>query len=172
MPLGVLTLRLLHVVLGVYWGGTAIFIATYLEPTVRAMGPAGGTVMMGLEQRGYFKVMPLVAMLTIVTGVALLSVDSDGFRPAWMGSRQGIGFSTGGLAAILAFVIGATVVRPTGNRMAAIARDALQVPDGPARAAKLAALAPMRETIRTSARAVAALVVLAAAAMAVARYLG
>ena len=61
-------LRLLHVGLGVFWAGTIFFIVLYLEPSVRAAGPAGGAVMQGLQERRLMTVLPVVALLTLVTG--------------------------------------------------------------------------------------------------------
>ncbi len=37
-----IALRLLHILLGVFWAGTLFFIVTFLEPSVRAAGPEGG----------------------------------------------------------------------------------------------------------------------------------
>lgn len=33
-------LRIIHVVFGMFWAGSAVFIATILEPRLRALGPA------------------------------------------------------------------------------------------------------------------------------------
>ncbi len=33
-------LRILHIVFGVFWAGSAIFLATILEPRLRALDPA------------------------------------------------------------------------------------------------------------------------------------
>ena len=42
-------LRILHIVSGVFWTGSAIFLATILEPRLRALGPAvQGPVMRAL----------------------------------------------------------------------------------------------------------------------------
>ena len=38
----ILLLRVLHIVGGVFWVGTAVFIAAFLGPSLRAAGPAGG----------------------------------------------------------------------------------------------------------------------------------
>ena len=35
-----LVLRLVHIVFGVFWVGAAFFLAMFLEPSIRAAGPA------------------------------------------------------------------------------------------------------------------------------------
>ena len=47
-----IVLRLLHIVLGVFWVGAVVFIAFLLFPSVRESGPAGGAVMQRLMGRG------------------------------------------------------------------------------------------------------------------------
>ena len=61
------TLRLLHIVLGVFWAGTLIFVATYLVPSVREVGPDGVKVMGAIVRRRFLDVMPAVAAVTIVS---------------------------------------------------------------------------------------------------------
>src|SRR5512132_1177730 len=43
-------LRFTHIVVGVFWVGTIVFVAFYLLPTMRAVGPAAGPVMQELTQ--------------------------------------------------------------------------------------------------------------------------
>ena len=38
-------LRLIHIVIGVFWVGTAVFVATILIPATRAVGPSAGVLM-------------------------------------------------------------------------------------------------------------------------------
>jgi len=49
-PGSILAFRLIHIVSGVFWVGGAIFIAMFLLPTLRSVGPAGGPVMSYLVQ--------------------------------------------------------------------------------------------------------------------------
>ena len=46
-----IVLRLLHVGLGVFWAGSLLFIALFLEPSVRAALPESGKVMQQLAKR-------------------------------------------------------------------------------------------------------------------------
>ena len=73
----VILLRLVHILCGVYWAGTIFFIAHFLEPVVRGAGPAGAPIMQGLQSRGYFAIMPAIAVLTLLSGGTLLWMDSN-----------------------------------------------------------------------------------------------
>ncbi|MGH8622284.1 MAG: hypothetical protein ACRET3_09115, partial [Burkholderiales bacterium] len=84
-----IALRLVHVVLGMFWAGTLIFVATFLNPAVRAAGPEGAPVMQRLQERGLLSVMPVVAALTILSGLALYWRLSGGLEPVWVRSRMG-----------------------------------------------------------------------------------
>jgi hypothetical protein len=53
MSLLVITLRLLHIVLGAFWVGTLIFFALFLIPSVRDAGPDGAKVMAALQRRRF-----------------------------------------------------------------------------------------------------------------------
>ena len=171
MDIALVILRFLHIVLGAYWAGVMIFTALYLEPSVRAAGPAGGQVMGQLVARGHLTVMPIVALITILTGVDLLRRVSGGFDPAWTASPMGIALTIGAISAIVAFVIGVFVMRPATLRVMALTQAAMQAPEGPARDAQLAAVAPLRRRVTLTMRWVAVLLGIAVTTMAVARYL-
>ena len=162
-------LRLLHVGLGVFWVGAMIFNAAFLGPSIQDAGPDGAKVMAGLMRRRFMVVMPVVGLITMLTGLWLFWRVSGGLQPAYVHSATGMTFATGGILAIVAFAIGLTVVRPSMLKAMAIGQSIAQTP-----AAEREAM--MREAQRLRARAtsagrlVAVLLGLAAAAMAVARY--
>ena len=58
MDLLLLTARLLHVVLGVFWAGALIFTAVFLLPSIRDAGPDGAKVAAGLMRRRFLDVLP------------------------------------------------------------------------------------------------------------------
>ena len=167
----IVILRLLHVLLGAYWAGTIIFTALYLEPSVRAVGQPGGQVMAQLVKRGHLTVMPVLAFITILTGAELLRRVSGNFQPGFMSSGRGIALSVGALAAIIGFVIGVFVMRPTSLRAMALTQEAMRAPEGPDRDARLAAIAPLRRRATLTGRLVAVLLTVAVAGMAVAQNL-
>ena len=167
----VATLRLIHIVGGVYWAGTMFFFVTFLEPSLRSLGPDGGKVMIRLFERGYMKVLPIIAVITVLSGLWLLWILSSGFEPSYMGSRMGIGLSSGGILAIIALLIGLIVMRPVGARIWEIARQLPQEPSEATRNALLAEMGKLRVRTVFAGRLIFVLLVGAVALMAVARYL-
>ena len=166
-----ITLRLVHIALGVFWAGTIFFFVIFLEPSVRAAGPDGARVMQGLQRRHFLDVMPVIAGLTILSGIALYWRVSAGLTPTWIASSVGISLTVGGLASVLAFAIGVFVMRQAALRAAALGAALQQSPNGPAQDALQAEIQALRLRARTSARWVAVLLAVAVAAMAVGRYL-
>jgi len=171
MDAAMLFLRLLHIVLGVYWAGTIIFTALYLEPSVRAAGPPGGQVMTQLIRRGHLNVMPAVALITILTGIDLYRRVSGGFQMDWITSPRGVALIIGAVAAIVAFVVGVFVLRATSLRIIALSESAQQAPEGPERETKLAQVQPLRGRVTSSVRWLAALLFVSVATMAIAQVL-
>lgn len=166
-----IALRLLHIVLGVFWAGTLIFIATFLNPAVRAAGPDGGRVMLRLQERGLLNIMPVVAAFTILSGLALYWRVSGGLQDVWVASRLGIAFAIGGVASIVAFVIGVFVMRSAALRVATLVPGLEQLPEGPARQARQAEIQLLRQRAAAATRWVAGFLAIAVVTMAVARYL-
>lgn len=165
-------LRLIHILGGVYWAGTVFFFTTFLEPSLRSMGPDGGKVMVRLVERGYMKLMPAIAVTTVLSGLWLLWIVSDGFSPGYMGSKMGMAFSSGGALAIVAVVYGVSVLRPAGERIARIAGELSQEPSEASRAALTSEMEKLRRRTTVGARIVFVLIVGAVALMACARYVG
>ena len=117
-----LTLRLIHILAGAFWAGTAIFTAAFLLPTIRALGPQGGPVMRHIAQVRKLPVYFLVAgVLTVISGIGLYSISSAGFSNSWMRSGPGITFGIGGVLALTAMVIGIFVASPMAKRAGALA---------------------------------------------------
>ena len=169
-PVVFLLLRFIHVVVGVAWAGSVIFIAMFLFPTLRATGPNGGAVMTYLTQ---VKRMPAYLMggvlLTILSGLALYWNDSAGFSSQWMSSGPARTFGFGGVMAIIVAIIGATVNAPTATRMGEIGAE-IKAAGGPPTAAQAAELERLTGKMTMAMRVTAVLLFLAIAAMAVARY--
>ena len=162
--------RLLHIGLGVFWAGTAVFTAIFLFPAIAEAGPDGAKVGAALMRRRFMQVMPAVAGVTILSGLYLYWKVSGGFQPSFMHSGMGMTLGLGAAAAIAAFVVGLVVMRPAMTRAAALAQSAAQA--APAeRQAQLAAAQAMRQRGVRAGQVVAVLVSLTVAAMALARYM-
>lgn len=166
-----IALRVVHVLGGTMWAGAAIFMALWFEPSVREAGPGGAPVMAGMEKYRYFTIMPIIALLTVLSGGALFWRDSAHLDPVWLGSPVGIAFSVGGAAAVIAWIIGMAILRPTSLKLGAIGRLAATADTPEARMSAMYSMEPLRMRIKMSVRWVGALVAIAAVAMACARYL-
>lgn len=156
MDIGLIVLRVLHIVLGSFWVGTIFFTALFLMPAMAAAGPDAAKVGQALQQRRFMTIVPIMAVLTMLTGVDLLRRASTNFQSAWFGSGPGMGYSTGMLAAVAAFIVGFFIMRP-------LMLKAMTLP--PAEGAPLRAKAMRMNQI------VAVLLLVAVSAMAAARYL-
>jgi len=156
-----LILRLLHVTFGAFWVGAILFVVLFLEPSVRAAGPDGAAVMRGIMQRRYLDIMPVVALITLL---------SAGFEATWFSSPFGMTLSIGMTTAVLAFIIGVFVMRAAALRMGPKTAALQQLSEGTERTAAAADLEGLRSRVRVAGRWVAALLLISVITMAVARY--
>src|SRR5688500_7542928 len=113
-----LVLRIIHVLGGIFWVGSGLFPSFFLLPAFGLLDPAGdGPVIGALQQRRLFTILPVVAVLTILSGIRLLQIASGGFSPAYIESRTGQTFLWSGVAAIIAFLLSLLVARPAAVRV-------------------------------------------------------
>lgn len=166
-----IVLRLIHILCGIFWVGTLLYNTFFLMPVLGEMGPAAGAVMGGLQRRKFMVVMPVVALLTILSGLGMMSILSGGDFASYARSGMGQTISIAGGFALLALILGLIVVRPAMTTAARLGQEMAQVPEGPARQEMAAQLADARRRGATMSAIVTWLVVIAAAGMAVARYL-
>jgi uncharacterized membrane protein len=164
-------LRLVHILGGMIWVGSGIFNAFFLLPALAQAGPAAGQVLAGLQRRRLFTFLPIVALLTILSGVRLMQLTSANFSSAWFNSAPGRTYAWSGLAAIVGFVVGVVIARPAAMRAAGVGATLAATTDPAARAPLAARLEVLRRTSSIASSISVGLVVLAAAGMAVARYM-
>ncbi len=165
-----IVLRLLHIVFGALWVGIAVFVPFFLVPSMNDAGPAAGPVMGALQRRGISQVIAAFAGTTILAGVLLLWRVSGGFRPEYMGSHMGIALSTGALASLIAFGFGMAVVKPAMERAGTLSQGLAALASDSERAAQVATINALRAKGAAGGKLVAWLLLVAIAAMAVARY--
>lgn len=168
--MGVIVLRALHIGLGAFWAGALIFVAVFLEPSVREAGPDGAKVMRGLQARRFMTIMPVVALLTILTGLDLYRRISGGFQAAWITSSVGMSYTIGAVSAIVAFATGVGVLRPAAMRAAGLGARLAEAPEGE-RAGIQQEMQRFQGRMRMAGRVVAVLLAVALVTMAVARYM-
>lgn len=165
MQAELLVLRLVHVLGGIFWVGSAFFMAIFLFPALAASGPAAGQVMGAIQRRRIFSVLPTIALLTLLSGVRLMQLTSDNFSAAYFASPGGRVIAWGGTFAIAAFVVGLLIARPAGLRLARL--NAGPESTDPARAAERQRL---QRIVKVVGVVNLVLLLAAAVAMAIARY--
>lgn len=165
-----LLLRLTHILAGVFWAGSVILIAGFVEPVARSLGQEGGRFMQGLANGRHMTIYLMAAgLLTVLSGLALYWLDSGGLQWGWIQSNFGLTLTVGGLAAIVALLLGQFVNAPTAKRIGLVAQS-IQKGGGPPSPAQISELSLLQARLRLFVRIGAVLLVVAVAAMAVARY--
>lgn len=161
--------RLLHIVLGAFWVGTALFNHFFLGPALLDIGPDAAKVGAALVRRRMMVVMPVAAILTILSGFYLFARVSGSFGAGFMGSRHGQALGVGGVAAVLALILGISVVRPAMVKAGALGQAAAQA-TGTQRDTLLAQSAALRARSNAGGTWVTGLLAVALVLMAIARY--
>lgn len=164
-----IVLRLVHVVFGVFWAGSIFFMVSFLMPTARDAGPAGGPFMRRFAQSSFVNALAGAGVLTVLSGLWMMWIVSGNMSGAWFGSPQGITLSIGGLSAIVGLGIGLTMSRPAGMRMGVLAA-AIEAAGGQPTPEQAAELPALQARMGRAGRWVAMLLAVAVVCMAVARY--
>ena len=121
----------LHIGVGAFWVGTVVFVAVFLVPTLKAVGPGAAPVMGHLVQVRRLPIVLLTsAWVTLLSGAALAWHDAGplGFR--WFSVGPGRVFGLGAVLAFIATLIGMAFNLPTARRIGAITGRA-QAAGGP-----------------------------------------
>jgi hypothetical protein len=164
-------LRLIHIISGVFWVGAVVLVAWFLMPAQRATGMAGLTFVEELMIRKKMRVYLIVTMaLTILSGLTMYARYMMVTHGEWGSSTMARVLGFGALCGIVAGGIGASSGKRVGLKMVAIAED-IRSSGESASAAQQAELDVLQNKAAGEMKLVAALLVIAVAAMASARYL-
>ena len=164
--------RVIHVMLGIAWGGALFVLVIFLQPTAKAVGPAAGPFMRELlGVRHLTDWLLRIAGATIVAGGFLYWRDMQerGGLGDFLGSAFGLWLTIGAVAAIVAVAIGGALTKPTLERSLAVGAQIAQAGDQPP-PGLVQELAALQARGRSLAILNLALVSLAAFAMSTARY--
>lgn len=165
-----MVLRLVHIVAGMLWIGSAISYFFFVEPTVKSLGPAGPKFMQNfIEKRRYPLFMNMVSALTIVAGALLYWHMSGGLQPAWITSGPGLGFTIGSAVALVVYGIGFFMIRPRAERLGALGK-AIGIAGGPPTPEQTAELGKLSEEMTKIERVDVILLTISLITMATARY--
>src|SRR6266550_2079191 len=134
------------------------------------VGPESGKFMAALMRRRLPVILPIVALITLVSGFWLFQRVSGGAPAGLMRTPMGLAFGSGGLAALLAFLLGIVVMRPAMMQSTAL-QQSLASASPEERATRSAEIQRLRARGAMTGWVVMILLLYALGAMAVARYL-
>src|SRR5438477_5415866 len=123
MDIGLIVLRLIHIVTGVFWAGGSFVMLSHIVPAAEASGPAGGQFMQRLMQRGLSRALLGAGVFNVLAGILLYLRVSGGLQLDWITSPVGLTFTIGALAALAALIYGGAVTAPAGSRMARLGQE-------------------------------------------------
>ena len=167
----VIVLRLVHVVCGALWVGMVVFSTFFLLPAIQEVGPDGGKVMAAVQRRGLMTILPIIALAAIISGLWLYLRNAAGMHAEFARSPVGMAFGLGGLAAIVAWLLGVVVLRPSMLKAMALMQTLGPSTSAEQRQSTMAEAERLRHRAGRAGKATAHLVLFAVAAMAIARYL-
>ena len=166
----ILVLRFVHILGGIYWLGSGLFTTFFLLPAMASAGPAAGQIMASLTKRRLFVILPIVALLTILSGFRLMMIMSGGFDRAYFAAVTGKAYSLGGIAATVAFLLSLIVARPASVKVGTLSQQMASA--APADRERIAAeMKATQDRAKSSSVLAMILLLFAGGAMAVARYL-
>lgn len=166
MQFVLIILRLVHIVAGAFWVGSALMLALVILPGVRKAGPGSERA---LPMAQISQAMGITALLTTVAGLLLFGLVS-GFSWAWISSPMGIGFTIGSLAGIAAFLLGLLSTSPKAKKIGELA-GRMQAAGGPPQPEQVAEMERLQAKLASSSMWSTVLATIALVLMAVARYL-
>ena len=168
MQIELLVLRVVHVVGGIIWVGSGVLMGLFLAPALATLGPTAGQVMGALQKRKMMTFLPIVAILTILSGVRLMMLAAGASGGAYFATATGKTFAAAALAGTLAFLVGILFNLPIAKKMAKINQE---LASNPANKDALAAEAKsLQQRAATMGFVVLTLLLIAAIGMSVARY--
>lgn len=166
MDILMLVLRLVHILAGIVWGGGALIMEFFIGRTILATGETGQKFAQHLMNKvRLHRFMTVAARSTVLAGIVLYWIDSDGFTSAWMRSGAGIGFGIGAVFGLIAFVFGAIF----GSSNAKLAEVGAQIQGKPTDA-QLTQIQALQKRIQTVSPIHVSSMILAMVFMATARY--
>ena len=165
----VIAFRLIHILGGIFWVGSALTFFYFVQPSVRATAPGSQPFLLHVQRtRRLSDVTLAAAILNVAAGLILIWRDSNGFQTEWL-LGPGLGFTIGASAAIVALILFGFIGYPNTRKLVAIG-STLAAEQRPPTEAEAATLAASQRALAPLAVWVPILLIVAAASMATARY--
>jgi hypothetical protein len=171
MDLYNLSIHVIHISCGLFWGGAALMLHFFIMPAIKNAGPDGSKMMQAIMSTRKLPIVLLTfAFITIGAGLLLMEHISGGYQASWFGSKMGITLSIGGTTGILAMLVGLFVNKPAADKIAGIA-TAISESGNPPSAEQVATLGAMRSRIMNGLGIIAWLIIITIVCMASAHYI-
>ncbi|HKJ26979.1 MAG TPA: hypothetical protein VJ965_05050 [Anaerolineales bacterium] len=162
-------LRLLHIVAGIFWVGAALLMTFIVTPAARATQESGQKFLSHMMQKTPFNTLVLGAAFTsVLAGLLLYWIDSDGLTSAWMASGPGLGFGLGGVSGLLGLYFGILISRRSSRLMQLGAQ--IQSQGSPPTEEQAQTLQTLQKQLKMNGSMNAVFLLLAAVLMATARF--
>ncbi len=117
----IISMRILHIVFGVFWVGATFFMVLVLVPRLRALGPPIQGPVMGALTPVLTPFMVVSAIVILVTGVVLTLVTRWGALDTLFVTGWGWSMIVGFVTSVAAAIVGFGIIVPTGHRQAKLA---------------------------------------------------
>ena len=109
----ILLLRLIHIGAGAFWVGAVFTFFLFVQPAAVAVGPeATKFTYQLLHHRRLGLVILGAAVVTVLAGTWLLVITSNGLDPDILFDVSRLGYTVGGVSAILTLAVGGLYVFP------------------------------------------------------------
>lgn len=109
----ILVLRLIHIGAGAFWVGSVFTFFLFVQPAAVAVGPDATKFTYQLQHHRRLPIVILAsAATTVLAGLWLLTITSNGLDPDLLFDVPRLGYTVGGLAAIVTLGIGGLYVYP------------------------------------------------------------
>jgi uncharacterized membrane protein len=166
-----IALRLVHILAGLFWVGAMVILTAFLAPAVRVVGPDASKLMIELMLKRKLRVWLTSAMgLTILSGFLMMWRLDVVTHHAWIRTASGKTFLFGALAALIAGIAGGAVAGPANKRLATLGQS-VGAAGGRPTAEQQAEIARLQKRSGVAMRLTVIFLLVAAGAMAVARYM-
>ena len=163
--------RLLHIVAGVLWVGSAFLFVGFIGPSAAEVGPSAGPILhAAVKKRKVPKVITGLGITTVVAGwiLWLRDLNDYGSLGDWLGSNFGLVLTIGAVLATIAAFLGALGVGRNVERLVDMS-DTVAASGARQRRSK-ARIEHLGEEIEKHGKIDLVLLLLAMACMATARY--
>jgi len=162
-----LGVRVLHVLLGAAWLGTAVVLSFFVMPAIQSVGPDGGKIVVALIRRRMDAFIASVSGLTVLSGLYLYWVITDGFSAGPSSTLHGRVIGAGAILGLAAAIVGGSVVARNMKKVVALMTQAAGTADASARSSLMAQAEQCRKKAGAGGRTVAILVIVTVIVMVV-----